>query len=65
MGDAMVKLFHAGGVPAGVLNLVQASGEATFAGLEEVLLGRGRGEPEEREEPLGVEEEAELDDPAL
>ena len=26
LGDAMVRLFHAGGVPAGVLNLVQASG---------------------------------------
>src|SRR3954449_2559392 len=37
LGDAMVKLFHAGGVPAAVLNLVQASGEATFAGLEEAL----------------------------
>src|SRR6478735_4338038 len=36
-GDALVKLFHAGGVPGGVLNLVQASGEATFAGLEEAL----------------------------
>src|SRR6478752_1049124 len=37
LGDAMVKLFHAGGVPAGVLNLVQASGEDTFAGLESAL----------------------------
>src|SRR4051812_43269708 len=37
LGDALVKLFHAGGVPAGVLNLVQASGEDTFAGLEEAL----------------------------
>src|SRR6478609_1968401 len=37
LGDAMVKLFHAGGVPAGVLNLVQAPGEDTFAGLESAL----------------------------
>src|SRR3712207_6194860 len=37
LGDAMVKLFHAGGVPAGVLNLVQAEGAATFAGLERAL----------------------------
>jgi acyl-CoA reductase-like NAD-dependent aldehyde dehydrogenase len=37
LGDAMVKIFHAGGVPAGVLNLVQATGEDTFAGLEEAL----------------------------
>src|SRR3954467_441360 len=37
LGDAMVRLFHAGGVPAGVLNLVQASGEDTFAGLERSL----------------------------
>ena len=37
LGDAMVRLFHAGGVPAGVLHLVQASGEDTFAGLEAAL----------------------------
>src|SRR5215204_3759137 len=37
LGDAMVRLFHAGGVPAGVLNLVQASGPDTFAGLEAAL----------------------------
>ena len=37
LGDALVKLFHAGGVPGGVLNLVQASGEETFAGLEAAL----------------------------
>ncbi len=35
--DAMAKLFHAGGVPGGVLNLVQASGQETFAGLERAL----------------------------
>src|SRR5919108_6661637 len=37
IGDALVKLFHAGGVPAGVLNLVQASGEETFEGLRQSL----------------------------
>src|SRR3954467_7550093 len=37
LGNAMVRLFHAGGVPAGVLNLVQASGADTFAGLEAAL----------------------------
>ena len=37
LGDAMVRLFHAGGVPAGVLNLVQASGPDTFEGLEAAL----------------------------
>ena len=37
LGDALAKLFLAGGVPAGVLNLVQASGEETFAGLEQAL----------------------------
>ncbi len=34
LGDALGKLFHAGGVPGGVLNVVQASGAETFAGLE-------------------------------
>ena len=37
LGDAMVKIFHAGGVPGGVLNLVQAEGAATFEGLEQAL----------------------------
>ena len=32
IGDAMAQLFHAGGVPEGVLNLVHADGAATFAG---------------------------------
>ena len=36
-GDALARLFHAGGVPAGVLNVVQADGEQTFAGLERAL----------------------------
>src|SRR5918994_1339184 len=37
LGDAMVRIFHAGGVPGGVLNLVQADGQTTFAGLEQAL----------------------------
>src|SRR6478672_10937860 len=37
LGDALAQLFHAGGVPGGVLNLVQAEGGATFAGLERAL----------------------------
>src|SRR4051812_21627925 len=37
LGDALARLFLAGGVPGGVLNLVQAEGEATFAGLERAL----------------------------
>src|SRR3954464_4517760 len=37
LGDALAKLFHAGGVPGGVLNLVQASGADTFAGLSQAL----------------------------
>src|SRR3954452_18033768 len=35
--DAMARLFHAGGVPAGVLGVVQAGGAATFEGLERAL----------------------------
>jgi hypothetical protein len=34
-----------------------------FAGLEEVLLGRDGRQSEEREQPLGVEERVEADDP--
>jgi len=37
LGDALARLFIAGGLPAGVLNVVQADGEATFAGLERAL----------------------------
>src|SRR3954471_12080598 len=36
-GDALARLFHAGGVPAGVLSLVHADGAATFEGLERSL----------------------------
>src|SRR5918999_771874 len=37
IGTALAQLLHAGGVPKGVLNLVQADGPATFAGLERAL----------------------------
>jgi alpha-ketoglutaric semialdehyde dehydrogenase len=37
LGDALASLFLAAGVPDGVLNVVQADGEATFAGLEGAL----------------------------
>jgi aldehyde dehydrogenase (NAD+) len=37
LGDALARLFHAGGVPGAVLNLVQAEGAETFAGLERAL----------------------------
>src|SRR3954466_9554871 len=37
LGDALARLFHAGGVPGGVLNVVQASGADTFAGLEAAM----------------------------
>jgi aldehyde dehydrogenase (NAD+) len=37
IADALTSLFHAGGVPKGVLNLVHADGGQTFAGLERAL----------------------------
>ena len=37
LGEALASLFVNAGVPADVLNLVQADGEATFAGLEAAL----------------------------
>jgi acyl-CoA reductase-like NAD-dependent aldehyde dehydrogenase len=37
IAGALVSLFHAGGVPKGVLNLVHADGAHTFAGLERSL----------------------------
>ena len=36
-GEALARLFLAGGLPPGVLNVVQAEGAATFAGLERAL----------------------------
>ncbi len=48
------------------LHVLHASPElrelVAFAGLEDVLLGGHRRQPEEREEPLGVEEGGEADD---
>src|SRR5918995_2156769 len=40
IASAMTEIFTAGGVPAGVLNLVHADGAATFAGLERALEAR-------------------------
>jgi acyl-CoA reductase-like NAD-dependent aldehyde dehydrogenase len=37
IGDALAKLFVAGGLPDGVLNVVQAEGPAAFEGLELAL----------------------------
>ena len=37
IASAMTQIFAAGGVPAGLLNLVHADGPATFAGLERAL----------------------------
>ena len=37
LGDALARILIAGGLPDGVLNVVQASGEATFAGLSTAL----------------------------
>jgi acyl-CoA reductase-like NAD-dependent aldehyde dehydrogenase len=37
LGEALTRLFLNGGVPEGVLNLVQAHGGATFSGLEAAL----------------------------
>jgi alpha-ketoglutaric semialdehyde dehydrogenase len=37
IGDALAKLFMAGGLPDGVLNVVQAEGPAAFEGLEKAL----------------------------
>ena len=51
------------------LHVVDASPElqelVALVGLADVLLGRGRGQAEEREEALGVEECGEADDPAF
>ena len=37
VGAALARLFHAGGVPAGVLHVVHADGAQTFPGLEQAL----------------------------
>jgi len=51
------------------LRLVNAAPELRelldFLGIGDVLLGRREGQPEEREQPLGVEERREPRDPAV
>ena len=51
------------------LSVVNASCELQelieLVGLDGVLVGRNRGQPEEREEPVGVEEGGEADDPPV
>jgi len=37
LGDALTRIFVAGGLPAGVLNTVHADGPSTFEGLEKAL----------------------------
>jgi len=37
LGDALARLFIEGGLPSGVLNLVQCNGPTAFAGLERAL----------------------------
>jgi aldehyde dehydrogenase (NAD+) len=37
LGEALTQIFNAGGLPKGVLNLVQADGPSTFEGLERCL----------------------------
>src|SRR5918995_255725 len=37
IGDALAKLFMAGGLPDGVLNVVQSEGSVAFEGLEKAL----------------------------
>ncbi len=50
------------------LRLRHASGELlellTFVGLDEVLRLEAGGQPEQREQSLGIEEERELDEPS-
>jgi hypothetical protein len=51
------------------LHVVNASPELQelldFVGLADALLGRAERQPEEGEQPFGVEERGEADDPAL
>ncbi len=37
LGDALARIFHAGGVPVGALQLVHTDGPQTFAGLEQSI----------------------------
>jgi hypothetical protein len=67
--DALARLQLAAGRVDVELRLRHASAELqsllTFVGLTEVLRVEAGGEPEEREERVGVEEERQLDDPSL
>ena len=66
--DALARLQLAARQAGFELRLVRASAELTclieFTGLATVLRVEPGGQPEEREQRLGVEEEAELGDPA-
>jgi len=66
--DMLARLRLAAGRLGRDLRVDNVTGELCelldFVGLREVLGVEPCGEPEEREERLGVEEEAELDDPA-
>jgi STAS domain len=65
---ALARLQLAARRVGGEIRLRRASPELRelldVTGLGEVLRLEARREPEEREEPLGVEEERQLDDPA-
>ena len=66
--DALARLQLVARQAGFELRLVRASAELTclieFTGLGTVLRVEPGGQPEEREQRLGIEEEAELDDPA-
>ena len=66
--DALARLQLAAGQAGFELRLLHASAELTclieFTGLAAVLRVEPGRKPEEREQGLGVEEEAQLDDPA-
>ena len=66
--DALARLQVAARRAGFELRLLHASAELqcliSFTGLAEVLGVEPGRQPEEREQGLGVEEEAELDDPA-
>ena len=66
--DALARLQVAARRAGFELRLVRASAELTslieVTGFETVLRVEPGGQPEEREQGFGVEEEAELDDPA-
>ena len=67
--DALARLQLGGAGARLELRLLDASAELialiAFVGLDGVLRVEAGGQPEEREQRLGVEEERELDDPAV